>query len=144
MSEMQASSPGIFRRIACLVYESLLLLAVLMVATGGFLLFVPDATSGLPRLQLQLFLWSLTGIYLIWQWRRGGQTLAMKTWRIRVVTHAGQPLSFKQSLRRYLLASLFFGVSFLWAFFDRDKLYLHDRLNGSRLLLTPVASELAR
>jgi uncharacterized RDD family membrane protein YckC len=66
-----------------------------------------------------------------------GWTLAMKTWRIQLVNRQGGKLNKTQAVTRYVLASfglLFFGLGFVWRFFDRDGLFLHDRLSGSRLI----------
>jgi uncharacterized RDD family membrane protein YckC len=67
-----------------------------------------------------------------------GQTLAMKTWRIRVVNTAGGAITFQQALRRFAVATVLIGVSQIWGLFDRDRLFLHDRLSGTRLVRTDV------
>ncbi|GJL76108.1 MAG: hypothetical protein NMNS02_22140 [Nitrosomonas sp.] len=77
------------------------------------------------------------GYYFIWFWTRGGQTLAMQTWKIRVVTVDGNRLNNRIAITRYLIAVigvLFFGIGILWAFVDRDHQYLHDRLAGTRII----------
>ena len=74
---------------------------------------------------------------LIWQWRRGGQTLAMKAWRIRIVTREGAPLALRHALNRFLFAlagCLLAGAGFLWALVDREGLFLHDRLAGTKIV----------
>ncbi|CAG0985079.1 hypothetical protein MTYP_01969 [Methylophilaceae bacterium] len=118
-----------------MVYESLLLMAILMLATLLFILFFGDATAAPKRYFLQVFLWLVCGTYFVWNWSRGGQTLAMQTWRIKLITQSGKQLTLLQAVKRYLVASLFFGAGFVWAFFDRDGLFLHDRLCGSKLVL---------
>jgi uncharacterized RDD family membrane protein YckC len=127
------ASPGALRRVACLIYEGVLLIAVWMFAALVFLLIFGDATVAPARYFFQLYLWLISGVYFVWNWTRGGQTLAMQTWRIRLSCRNGQPLTLKLAIRRYVLASLFFGLGFLWALFDRDGLSLHDRLSGTRL-----------
>lgn len=77
------------------------------------------------------------GIYFIWFWTHGGQTLAMQTWKIRLVTVGGDSLERRQAITRYLLAVtgiLFFGLGILWALFDRDHQFLHDRIAGTRII----------
>lgn len=131
------SSPSIFRRLASLLYDGLLLLAILFVATFVFLYLFGSATEAPQRYFLQVYLWLVAAGYFLFCWLRGGQTLAMQTWRIRLTNHVGAALSLKQAIGRYLLASLgllFFGAGFIWAFFDREGLFLHDRLLGTRLL----------
>lgn len=127
--------PGLFKLVASMLYESLLLIAILALVTLLFLLLAGDATSGYRHHLLQLLLWLSAGAYFVWCWHHSGQTLAMQTWRIRVVDVSGQPLSWRQACQRYVLASVLFGASFLWACFDREGLFLHDRLSGSRLVL---------
>ena len=70
-------------------------------------------------------------------WTRGGQTLPMKTWRIRLVRHDGAPVGVGRAVHRYLLAVLGLaaaGVGFAWALVDRDRQFLHDRLAGTALV----------
>jgi len=66
--------------------------------------------------------------YFLWCWLRGGQTLAMKAWHIRLVGVTPQ-----KALLRFLLAFLLLPVSIPWALLDRDGQFLHDRLAGTRL-----------
>lgn len=80
------------------------------------------------------------GLYFVWLWHRNGQTLAMQTWRIRLVTVTdGQPPSIQRAIVRYLLAwpSIVSVAGLVWALFDRDRQFLHDRLAGTRLTFAP-------
>lgn len=106
-----------------------------MLAALIFLLIFGDATLAPKRYFFQFYLWLIGAAYFIRNWTRGGQTLAMQTWRIRLTTRLGGPLTASQAMKRYILASIFFGLTFIWAFFDREGLYLHDRLSGTRLRL---------
>ena len=129
---------GLARRLASLVYDGLLLTALLLVTTFIFIALFGDATHAPLRYWLQACLYLVAATYLLWCWLHGGQTLAMQTWRIRLVDDKTQTVSVDRALQRYLLASLglmFFGVGFLWALFDRERLFLHDRLLGTRLVL---------
>jgi uncharacterized RDD family membrane protein YckC len=128
--------PSLFKRIASLFYECVLLIAIFSVVTFVFVYFFGDATQAPKRYFLQLLLWLSGGAYFLFCWVKSGQTLAMQTWHIRLVNQAGLPVSFEQACKRYVLATVFFGASFLWALFDREGLFLHDRLTGSRLILT--------
>lgn len=125
-----------------MIYEGLLLVGVLSLA---FLL--PHVALGVvyqvsargPVLAAHVFL--VLGIYFVWLWRRNGQTLAMQTWRIKLVTLRGPGrLPFGQALLRYVVACagiVFYGAGLFWAFFDRDRQFLHDRLAGTRLVQLP-------
>ena len=129
-------APGLVRRIACAIYESLILAALVLVATFPYLALAGDSTGGLRRHLLQAWVVFVVGAYLVGFWTRGGQTLAMKTWRIRLESADGGPVSIASAVRRYVLALLgaaALGIGFLWAFVDRDRQFLHDRLAGTRL-----------
>ncbi len=117
------------------------------------------------RHPLQAFLFVVFGIYFVWFWAKG-QTLAMKTWHIRVVDAAGQPLTQLRALGRYLLAWLWFlpGLALAWwmevqgsmllllpmlsaalwaltSLLDPDRQFLHDRIAGTRLVLGAAAKD---
>ena len=85
---------------------------------------------------VHLFL--VLALYFLWFWRHGGQTLAMQTWRLQLVSASnGGRVSLAQALLRYALcwfSCLCFGASLIWAFFDRDRQFLHDRLAGTRII----------
>jgi uncharacterized RDD family membrane protein YckC len=133
-------TPGFARRIACCIYELLLLAALLLVATFPFLAVVGDASSGPKRYVLQAYVLAVAGAYLVGFWTHGGQTLAMKTWRVRVVAADGGRVGLMRGIRRYLIAVIgvaVFGLGLLWALVDRDRQFLHDRLAGTRLARTP-------
>jgi uncharacterized RDD family membrane protein YckC len=139
MPGIAPQAPSLARRLACALYESLILAALVLVATFPFLAFAGDSTSGLRRHVLQAWVVIVVGAYLGWFWTRGGQTLAMKTWRIRVESADGGPVRPGQAARRYLFAwagAAALGIGFLWSLLDRDGQYLHDRLAGTRLVDT--------
>jgi uncharacterized RDD family membrane protein YckC len=130
--------PSIRRRLASMLYESFLLLGVLGIAfVLPYLLigmFLRAAVPG-PLLWLHIFLVLL--IYFGWLWKRSGQTLAMQTWKIKLVSTNGEPLTRQQVLMRYVLAwpsLLACGIGILWALVDRDRQFLHDHLAGTRLV----------
>lgn len=131
-------APGIARRLASALYDLLLLAALVMVATFPFLtVFGLDSSHGWRRHLLQLWVLTVAGAYFVGFWTRGGQTLPMKTWNLRVVRFDGAPLGVGRALHRYLLATLGLfavGLGFIWALFDRDRQFLHDRLAGTAIV----------
>lgn len=134
---MTDTTPGFWRRIICLIYESLLLLAVLFIASFIFHLIFRDTNAVYFRPLFQFYLLVIMGYYFIWFWTHGGQTLAMQTWKMRVVSADGGSLTKRQAITRYLLALvgiLLFGTGIIWALFDRDRQFLHDRLAGTRII----------
>lgn len=129
---------GIRRRLASMFYESLLLLGVL---SGAFML--PHLALGmglgvvLHGYVLLAHIFLVMGIYFIWYWRRSGQTLAMQTWKLKLVSVSGGPASLGQLCLRYCLSwpsLLFCGAGLLWSLLDRDRQFLHDRLAGTRIV----------
>src|SRR4051812_3419985 len=107
-------------RLMSLVYEAILLIAILFLASYLFLSIARDAQAGWLRSLFQGYLLTVCGMYFVFCWTRTGQTLPMKTWRMRVVTEEGSALNTGLALRRYLLAvpGMLCGVSLLWVFFD--------------------------
>jgi uncharacterized RDD family membrane protein YckC len=108
-------------------------------------------------------------LYFVWFWTHGGQTLAMKTWRIRLVAADGKPVPVWRAILRYLLAWLWFlpGLALAWAlqahtwmlalipsvnmllwalasYLDPQRQFLHDRLAGTRLVMQAQAAKSAK
>lgn len=102
-------APGLARRLACFVYEGVLLFGVVMIAGYLYSSLTQQRHALVGRHGLQAFLFVVLGIYFAYFWSRGGQTVAMKAWRIRVVERSGAPLSQPRALARYLLAWLWFA-----------------------------------
>jgi uncharacterized RDD family membrane protein YckC len=120
-----------------MLYESLLLLGVLaatfmlpyIVLGMVFSIKVPGSASW-----LHVFL--ILGAYFTWYWRHGGQTLAMQTWKLRLTMANGSAPPLSTLALRYALtwpSLLFCGAGLLWALFDRDRQFLHDRLAGTHI-----------
>ena len=122
-----------------MIYESLLLLGVLAVT---FLLPHLMLGAALQRVAPESWLWLhlflVLMAYFVWFWRKSGQTLAMQTWKIKLVGADGMTrVTRRQALLRYALAwpsLLLCGAGVFWALFDRDRQFLHDRLAGTRLV----------
>jgi uncharacterized RDD family membrane protein YckC len=139
-----AASAPLARCAASLFYDALLLAAVLWCASLP-VTFV-QARFGLVLLRpaYQFYLLATAGAYFIWHWTRSGQTLAMKTWRLRIVTRRGAALTVGRALLRYVAAVAglaLLGSGFLWALVDRQHAFLHDRLAGTRIVSTTAALE---
>jgi uncharacterized RDD family membrane protein YckC len=156
MSELTA--PGLLRRMACWLYEGMLLFAVLFIS--GYLFSTLSQTRHAldNRHGLQAFLFLVVGIYFTWFGHKG-QTLAMKTWHIRALDVHGQPLTHRRAWARYVLSWLWFVPPLVnaqliqaplmvglllcpfwivfWAcltYFRTDHQFLHDYLAGTRLV----------
>jgi uncharacterized RDD family membrane protein YckC len=121
-----------------MAYESFLISAVVLVAAFAYLPLFGGAETPFRKAVFQLYLLIVLALYFLVFWTRGGQTLAMKTWRIRLVGRGGNRVSVPRGLLRLALAALglaCFGVGFLWALLDPQRQFLHDRLAGTRLVL---------
>ena len=157
-----AGAPSIRRRLACMLYESVLLFGVVM--TAGYL--YSSLTQQRHALQgsagLQLFLFTVLGIYFAGFWSRSGQTLAMKTWHIRLRVRGGGLPSQARAFARYVASWLWFLPALASAHFSgihstlgfavivlagmlayallarmrSDRQFLHDRIVGTRLVKT--------
>lgn len=132
---------GIRRRLASMLYESLLILGVLSLTfIAPYVLIGVVWNVSVHGVVEWLHVFAVLGIYFVWFWRHGGQTLAMQTWRIRLVDADSQSgVSRRKALVRYICAwpsVALFGIGLIWALFDRDRQFLHDRLAGTRVVRT--------
>ena len=159
---LAAPSAPLKNRLLCMVYEAMLLFGVLFIATWLFSTLLQQRHALYLRDALQDWLFVVLGVYFCWFWTHGGQTLAMKTWRIRVIGRDGQRLGWRRALIRYVLAwgwflpglavarftgaqgwmllllpALNFAVWAAAAVLDRDRQFLHDRIAGTRVVLKP-------
>jgi uncharacterized RDD family membrane protein YckC len=128
---------GLGRRLASLLYEVPLVAALAFLAAFAFHGSASNDLQGLARHVFQLYLALVIGLYFVWCWLRGGQTLPMKTWRLKLVRADGTALSPARAVARYVLcwASLgAAGAGFAWALVDKDRQFLHDRLAGTRIV----------
>jgi uncharacterized RDD family membrane protein YckC len=140
IASYHAPTAGVFRRLAAGCYDALLLGALWMAATlvivavrGG-----EPVPAGDPA--YQLLLTGLAALFFITSWLRGGQTLGMRAWLLRVERDSGEPLDVRTSIIRFLggMLSVFTGgIGLLWLWIDRDELTWHDRLAGTRVVVLP-------
>lgn len=157
---IRAATPSLRRRLACFTYEGVLLFGVVMIAAYLFSSLAQQRHALVNRSPLQIYLCAVLGVYFVWFWTHGGQTLAMKTWRIRLVTVDGGELSQARAVARYVLSWLWFmpallvawgsGASQPWlvfcsvgagvliygaaSFARADRQFVHDALCGTRLI----------
>jgi uncharacterized RDD family membrane protein YckC len=125
------------RRLVSLIYEALLLTGLLFCAAFIYYAVEQRVADGHARAVFQLYLAAVAGLYFVWQWTRGGQTLPMKTWRLKLVAADGGGVGTRRAAVRYaaaLAGAVAFGAGFTWAFFDRERQFLHDRIAGTRIV----------
>lgn len=161
--EVEASrlpTPGLARRLACFVYEGVLLFGVVMTAGLVYGIATEQRHALVGSTGLQIFVMVVLAAYFVHFWSRSGQTLAMLTWHLRLVTAAGQPVSRWRAFARYLLAWFWFlpalatlhfaGLTGSWVtlgvvstgvlayaaltWLHPDRQYWHDALCQTRLI----------
>lgn len=146
-----AEKPGLWRRLAAMFYDSLLVFAITFTATlavvGIRIVLSREALqtgeraiSGSYQLFLQVVLFATVTLFFCWFWTRTGQTLGMQTWRLRIDNVGGGRISLRQALIRFVVAivsTLCLGLGYWWILWDRDKCSWHDRASGSRVVLLP-------
>lgn len=121
-NRQQAFLPlGLWRYYTMVLYESLLLFAVLFFAGVIALPFSHAENNPVYA----LYLWCISFLYFGWQWRRSGQTLAMSTWHVRIIQDNGtqEKISWFQAVKRFLLTSgiyLSFTLACYWTFFSQE------------------------
>lgn len=130
-------------RLLALLYDFFPVLAIWFAAAAVFTFAHGDAVRGgwLGLLEFAVF-WLLAGLYATLSWRRGGQTIGMRPWRLRVVDAGGGAPTQPQLWRRYAVGSvslLAAGLGFWWAWIDRERLTWHDRASRTRMLREPRA-----
>ncbi len=103
-----APAPSLPRRLACFMYEGVLLFGVLMISAYLYSSLTQQRHALHGKSGLQAFLFVVLGIYFVWFWSRGGQTVAMKAWHIRLVDTQGTAVTQLRAMARYLLAWAWF------------------------------------
>ena len=136
----QTDSPrpaGLLRRLAALLYDSLLLLAVFFIATAALLPFTHGEAIHAGNPLMSTYLLFLSFFFYGWFWTHGGQTLGMRAWKLQIRSLRDGPVSWLQALLRYFVAipsALLCGLGYLWLLFDRRKLTWHDRYSETSIV----------
>jgi uncharacterized RDD family membrane protein YckC len=165
-ASLRLPAPNLRRRLACFVYEGVLLFGVLVAAGWLFAILTGQRHALHGKSALQALLFVVLAAYFVGFWSHRGQTLAMKTWRIRVVRDDGAPLGYGRAFARYLAAWLWFVPALLSIWLARpstlgamatvvgvgivgyawtsrwhpERQYWHDALCGTRLIDWPAAA----
>jgi uncharacterized RDD family membrane protein YckC len=147
-SEGDQTPPGLFRRLASIIYDGMLVMGLIVLAITlvvillGFFLGWDDIdTAALRRNPFYIaYLCLVPALFFIGFWSLAGETLGMRAWRMRIVRMDGGRPTLGEATIRYLAAILSWaalGLGFLWVLFDRERMAWHDRLSGTRLVLVP-------
>ena len=135
-------SAGFGRRFAAVIYDTLLLVAMLVILTtvlviGVLRVEITPQTVGAWAYVYRAALLAIIVAYYLLNWTRSGQTLGMRAWHLRAVTAAGKPLTLKSAALRLAWATLAWapaGLGVLWVYLDRDHLAVQDRLSDTRIV----------
>lgn len=130
---------GLLRRLGAIVYDSLLLLAVLFFATAIILPLNAGQAFSSEQTFFPAYLLLVSFLFFAWFWTHGGQTLGMRAWKIKITALDGKPIDWPSAAIRFMAAILSWscvGAGFWWSLFDPQQQCWHDKLSKTRLLRT--------
>jgi len=162
----QLPTAGFLRRLGALIYDVLLLMAVIVIAGFVALPFTGGEAPSPGNPFYQTYLFVLSYVFFAWFWTRGGQTLGMRAWRLRVQNEDGSSISWSQSLLRFMagvasvvlfgigfyltkhepMSRLYLigiatwvvlGLSFCWTFVDKKRLAWQDHFSHCKVVVLP-------
>ena len=141
------TTAGLFRRLAAAVYDALVVAALCMLTTLIVLVFRggEPVSPGNPLYQASLF--ATAAAFFVTFWVKGGQTVGMRAWRIRVERQSGGALSWQLGVARFIVGVLCLmplGLGMLWLQIDRDRLTWYDRLTKTRVIIVPKPAPAGR
>jgi len=137
---MTPQNSSLVRRLAAILYDTLLIAAVLFLATLPFIALRGGEPVEPGNLLYQATLVFVTFAFFVGFWSRKGRTLGMQSWGLQLQTMDGKIPSISTVSLRFFAAILSwipFGLGFVWQLWDKDKLTWHDRLSGTRLVHYP-------
>ena len=135
MNELK-KPPGIIKRLAVIMYDLLLLIAVLFLATLILLPFQEGNLFQPNSWQYSIYLFFVSFLFYGWFWTKNGQTLGLVAWKLRVADKDGHNINWRQALIRFTTAILswgIFGLGIVWVMFNKDRLTWYDIASNSRL-----------
>ena len=137
---------GMLRRFVAMLYDAFLIIAIWMTSTTLMVALMTDGAE-VSGFWFQLFLYLELAAFYIYFWKATGQTLGMQVWKIRLLTDGGELLDFRQCTVRFFVATLSVlvaGTGFLWMYFNKERLTLHDIASSSHVAYlgtNPYSSE---
>jgi uncharacterized RDD family membrane protein YckC len=125
-------------RLLAMLYDGVIAIALLFVISVLSLAIKPDhrpvEPGTLAAYAVFAGLWGVIGVYAVLSWRRGGQTIGMKPWRLIITDQHGRRAGWQALCIRFVLASCSLGLVLLWCLFDGQRRGLHDIAAGTVLL----------
>jgi uncharacterized RDD family membrane protein YckC len=132
---------SLIRRFAAMLYDGLLILALLFLATLPFIaLRDGEPVEANENFLYQLILCLVIYSFYVGFWVRSGRTLGMQSWRLQLETEDGSQVGIRTATIRFFAALLSFlpaGLGFIWSLWDKDKLAWHDRISKTRIVYYP-------
>ncbi len=130
---------SLMRRFGAMLYDFFLLLTAIFVAS--FIIVIPTGIK--PEdpyfFLFQAYIFFIAYLFFAWFWTRGGQTLGMRTWKIKLVNEDGSLVTWRTALLRFAMAMLSwcaFGLGFLWSLWDKQHRTWHDIISKTHLIRT--------
>ena len=130
---------SLIRRLLATFYDLLLLLGVLFTVSACAVAINKGEAVNHPAYYLVLI--ATTFVFFGGFWTNGGQTLGMRTWKIKIITDSGDKVTWKHAAIRFCAAAVAYipaGIGLLWMLFDSERLAWHDRLSATRLISLKV------
>ena len=136
--------PGLVKRFTVMLYDGMLLFGVLFFASLLAMALVDEPANIANHLWYQLYLVGVCYLYFAYAWTRTGQTLGLKTWKLRVQQPDGNNITWGQSLVRFvsaIISWLAFGLGFLWILFDKNNMAWHDHISKTEIIKNESSKE---
>ncbi len=134
----QVQPAGLFRRLAAMLYDGMLLLALWFVL-GWIAVYFHDGVAA-PAPLMQFLCFTSATLFFVGFWMRDGRTLGMLAWRLQLVPQRGDVMTLRMAMFRLLggvLSLSFFGLGIFWMLWDPEKRMWHDILSNTRIILRP-------
>ena len=136
-TDISGSPCTLLRRLAIIVYDAVIVVSLLMLATTLAMLAGFGGRTAMKDPIFTLYLFAVWFLYLAWCWHRGGMTIGMRAWRVKIEDKEGLRPGWGASTLRFLVSlvsTAAAGLGFFWSLFDSDKRTWHDILSGTRLV----------
>ena len=135
------TKPGLLRHLAVIIYDFLLLVALLFLATALLLPFNGGKAFSHQQVFYFLYLLAVSFFFYGWFWTHGGQTLGLRAWKVKLLTDNFERVTWRQALVRFVVSLLSWGVlglGFLWVLLGKNHRTWHDMASKTGLYLDQV------
>lgn len=143
-NDLNLPTASLWRRLAALAYDALVVLAILMllalIINGIYAAFQGEFPGEYPRPVVLTLIFTICFFYYSHSWRRGGQTIGMKAWRIKLVNDNPKPLQLSQFMLRTgigFFSIILAGLGFWWALIDKQQRSWHDIASYTHVVFKP-------